>query len=116
MIRHSTFDRDCKSLAKTKCRSIEDDIAAFLRLLENGLITMDEYNDFKPNVVYKARAISKDIKAGKSGALRIILERRQRDEDSEEEWVLLHIYLHNQQGTGEHDLRAEIRRRLKMDY
>jgi len=110
MRQHPTFERDVKNLGKTKCRRIEADIAAFERLVLEERIPMVEYPGFKPKLIYKTRALSRDNPVGSSGAFRVILEQ------IEEEYVLIYIYMHNQQGTREQEVKAEIRRRLTTDY
>ena len=110
-LRLPEFSTDLGKLSR-KLRSIESDLAAFIRLLEAGLkpsIHANRVPGFGLLSVWKGRAISRDMRSGKSGGFRIWWL-----ETSPDTVTLLYIYTHRS-NENENRIREEVRRRLSTN-
>ena len=107
-LRLPEFSTDLAKLSR-KLRSIESDLAAFIRLLQAGLkssIHATRVPGFGLLNVWKGRAISRDMRSGKSGGFRIWWL-----ETSSDTVTLLYIYTHRS-NENESRIREEVKGRL----
>jgi mRNA-degrading endonuclease RelE of RelBE toxin-antitoxin system len=105
---HPAFARDVRTLER-RYPNIRADIESFARLLASNPVAYRgaRMPGFGGRVVYKARAISRDLQKGKSGGLRVIHEL------VGDEYRFVHLYSHS--GSGESGKSEAALRRVVQD-